>query len=59
MTLDEIKEKITAYAALVADGHETCADIQDVLLTEISWLTNEDDIEAAHDHLDAEFLSLY
>ena len=50
-----MKDKISSYAALVIDGHETYNNAMDALLTMISFLTDEDEIEDAHDHLDSEF----
>ena len=55
MNLQEMKEKITSYATLVEDGHETYNDVMNDLLTMLSFLTDEDDIEEAYDHLNDKF----
>jgi len=58
MDLQEVKDKISGYAALVADGHETLDDAWGAALDVIKCLDDEKEIDDAHDHLRDKFLPL-
>jgi len=58
MDLQEVKDKISSYAALAADGHETLDAAWGAALDVIRCLDDEKEIDDAHDHLRDEFLPL-
>ena len=58
MDLQEVKDKISSYAALVSDGQETLDAAWGAALDVIRCLNDEKEIDDAHDHLRSEFLPL-